>query len=498
MKNKLILSILCLYTLFAKSQSTLYQYYSYNFNSGYEKINPLLLGQNLFFTYLDMSISPSGPCIQKNDLDGNIIWKKVYAGMGNIQQYQAYNGNLIIAGETTSTSNSVTISNICIASVDTSNGTLNYFKSYVVPNCNMLTLSSSKILSNGDLLLGGNTFTNGPSTNCCRGYLGRFDPSNGNMIGQHFMQVLGENCTVKSIEQFNNSTLYLSGSYSVNNSYVAKLDNVVNPNAPVVKSINAQAHKVSKIGGNTLLLHKGGVMLKVDSSLNALPVNSSWRTYSFGSESFYENGKIYVMGGPKQLAIIDTAGSMNTTLSSYKYNVAGGGIFGDPYMVKNNSNLFIAYNYNQTAGPFSLLKTDLNGNMSCAVTETTAPTTFSLMMTTNACSVIPNTGSLTAITATVLNGLISNTTSCLVATDIKGNSFDDVGITVNYLKDGYNVRSKELISDLYVYDLSGREIQHFELSTSNYSFSLAEKPSGLYILSVKTIDGRLYRDKILK
>lgn len=483
-----------------KAQSTLHRLYSYptGFLNGYEKVHPLIFGNNLFYAYIDNSISPqSGPCLQKNNLDGTPIWKKVYTGLGDVQQIQQYNGRIILIGQTTIGTGTASIAHVYIAGIDTANGSINYLNEISVPNYYSAQINCSKVLSNGDVFIGGSVFMQ--SSICCRGYFARFNATTGALVNQQLLWMNGAaDCAVKSVEEYNNAHLFIAGTYSVTSNFSAKITNNATPLVMFAKSFNAQIDHVTKLSNNRLLFHTGGLMLKVDSTLTPTSGMSDWLSHSFGTKSHYYLGRLYVADGSKKLAIIDTTGNMQTSMFTYSYNVPGNNYFSSAYFTNNGSNLYITYDYSSTGGPFSLLKTNLNGNMSCAVTETISPSTFSVASSLLTYSLAPYTGTVGPTTPTIVNGAISFTTNCLTATGLINNVFENSTVLVNK-KDGvYTLQSDVILKEIEIYDISGRKVTSGVVNSQFYQFDLNNQASGIYILSVMDSNGNYKRFKLLK
>ncbi len=482
------------------SQSTFHKLYSYpsGFLNGYEKIHPVVFGNSLFYAYIDNSVSPqTGPCLQKNNLDGTPVWKKVYTGLGDVQQMQIYNDKILLIGQTTIGTGTSSIAHVFIASIDTSNGSINYLSEQSIPNYYSASINCSKVLSNGDVFIGGSAFMQ--SSICCRGYFARFNANTGALVYQQLLWMDGAaDCAVKSVEEFNNAHLIITGTYSVTSNFAAKITNNATPLVVFSKSFNAQIDHVTKLNSNRLLFHTGGLMLKVDSALNTTPAMTDWVSHSFGSKSYYFLGRLYVVDPSKRLAIIDTTGNMQTSMFTYTYNVPGNNYFSSAYFAGTGTNLYITYDYGSTGGPFSLLKTNLNGNMSCAVTETISPSTFAVASSILTYSLSAYTGTLGTTTPTIINGSVTYTTNCLTATGIINNVFDAATILINNSNAKYTVQSDMLLKEVQIMDISGRVIHSNTLNNQYYQIDLTNESNGIYILLVTDYNGNYKRFKLLK
>jgi hypothetical protein len=500
--KKLILSffsILLVNTFFG--QATLYRSYSYFGNSGLEEVHQVLGNKTIFFGYHAISGPDIGVIIQKNDLDGNPIWKKIVQGLDDISNVEMYNGNLIMVGQRAVFNNSVTTANVCIASIDTSNGNLNYFKAHAMPTYSAIALLCTKLLANGDILVGGSC----GASSVGYGYIGRFNASTGNLVYHESLLINGEACNVRSLEEYNNSSLFICGYYgnSTINYYAAKISNNATPVISTVRSFNDKTVNINKLNTNRLLIHSGGLMIKVDTNLVAVG-NGSWTTNNFNTgfstKSFYRNGKIYVTGagGLKQMAIVDTLGAMTNTLAACFYTTGGSSQIVSGYLQTNGTNLFITHATGANSAPFYLLKTDMNGNTSCSTVGYFTCSTQSFSSAVLNGSLSSTTGTLGTLSPTIVTGTISTTFNCFTATGISENTVFSNGVSVRYKTDGYTINSSEVIRSLAVIDINGRDVKHFESEGMELNFSLNEEPKGIYIVTITSANGNVCRKKIIK
>jgi len=486
MKNYLF----CLFAvscMIVSSQSTLHQNYSYptGFLNGFEKVYPAVYGNTLFYAYTDNSIAPDmAPCVQKNNLDGVPVWKKAYKGLGEALQLVPFNGKLLLIGQTTIGTGTSSVAHVFIASIDTSSGNMTYLSEHELPGFYSVSIEAAKIMSNGDLVISGSAFM--LSVSCCRGYLARFNSSNGNLIYQRLITIDSQlESPIKSIEEISNASMLISGSYGSSNSFVAKISNIASPSITDVKSYSYPPDKISKLSANVFLLHTGAAFLKIDTMLNAASIMPNWSTLSFGGISAYYNGKIYAVDFSKKLAVLDTAGAILNVITSHSYAVTGNNAFTTGYFTFNNSNMYMTYDFGSTGGPFSLFKTDLDGALgACAISQTVSVSSFANTSSSFSHSISVLTGTLGTTTPTMVNGAVSNTVYCLNNVGVKNSTNKTSDIRLFYSQDGPVVTGNTNLEKIEVMDISGKIV--YESAVNNTSFIIPPFAgvNGIYLLKI--------------
>lgn len=78
------------------------------------------------------------------------------------------------------------------------------------------------------------------------------------------------------------------------------------------------------------------------------------------------------------------------------------------------------------------------------------------------------------------------------------NSLSTINIFPNPFSDKINIRSNEIISSIELTDLNGRMIKKESNSSKNIQLKTSELSQGIYVLKIKTIDGKLFTRKIIK
>src|SRR5688572_11893215 len=129
--KKIFTLVFILTCFFSKAQTTLHKQYSLNYsNWGDCALNTLTYGAGLYFCYVEDSLMFGGSkqslTLQKNDLDGNMVWKKKYKlNYGSFIQPNkmvSLNGNLYIGGTYGAGG--------FLVSLDSTSGGVNFFNSY--------------------------------------------------------------------------------------------------------------------------------------------------------------------------------------------------------------------------------------------------------------------------------------------------------------------------------------------------------------------------------
>lgn len=479
--KKIITLTLSLLTLNLISQNRFIKHYSPS--EGYEqRISPFVspLQNTLFFEY--QNNSNSGSTIQKNDIDGNIIWSKTIPFFISKNSVM-HNGNLLICGTSFNFSSSTSL---YFASIDTVNGNINFVNEYqLVGNTGSnITISEMKVLSNGDaIMVGSGTFS--AST---RGYLCRASSTTGNLVYQKVLQET--NTKFYSVTEFSSYSLYLHGENNTQN-FQTKITNSSNPT--ILQTIHSLSSppfsaKISKLG-NKLLIHSQR-LFKLDTNLttNSFVTASIISNYGVTNSYYFNKKNIYLLG-QNSLILMDTIGALSTVNYANSYTGASNFI----NLTTDSLNIYMTGVGGITGAPFSLLKSAANGTMSCSspitpsFTSTTIPYTIGISL--NFTSVVSS--SVVPSFSVIVNTMNVSTMCASSSTNV--NDLISENTSISYSSNDYNYLINSLIPivEVEVIDITGRIISKEKINNTNqYSFSLKNFASSVYLLNI-TYDNHL-------
>ncbi len=489
---KKIFTLLFLVTcLFSKAQ-TLHKQYSLNYsNSSGCELRTLTYGGGLYFCYIEDSTAMGGSkqnmVLQKNDLNGNMLWKKcyklTYPSFIQTTKLVSIGANIFVGGTYGAGG--------FLTSLDTVNGSVNYFNYYPPYGAySQIQIKDIAVLNN-EIVAVGNAQA---STTGVYMYVLRANASTGATImsGTNFyndqrpmgvacynnaIYIIGTNTSYPFISKLriNGSgythvatRMYTSGLSVVStfekilcnssgmvvlgnannafaNNFIVKIDtNITASMSPLIArqaiSTNTQLHNMVLDGNNTLVCGYFGGMYGVarfDSNLNLLASN----TYSaFGSQSQiqYHNNYTYF-----------TTGQGNT--------------FSNITLVKGSTVGITACSFGQNP-PFTML----------TITNTVLTTSLTITNTVTALSPIP------------FNSNISYTTTCLT-TDVKVIASSEAPTKLLSGANQFEVVSETYdINEVSIFDLTGKLISRAtNLQQSNFKVDLNPQSKGLYFIQIK-------------
>ena len=489
--KKLFTLLFILACVVSKSQ-TLHKQYSLNYcNSGDCELRTLTYGGGLYFCYVEDSTAFGGSkqnlVLQKNDLNGNMLWKKCYklAYPTFIQPTKLVSlGSKIFVGGTYGAGGFLT-------SLDTTNGSVSYFNYYppygtysqiqikdiAVLNNEIVAVGEAQsstigvymyILranaSTGATIMSGTNFYNDqrPMGVACLNnaiYIVGSNTSypfitklriNGSGYTHVATRMYSTGVTVSSNFQkilCNNSTMVVMG--SVNNSafrnILVKIDtNITASTSPLIPKLSpsnaTQFQNMVLDGNNTLVSGYFNSMYGVarfDANLNLIAANT-YSTFGFMSQIQYTNNNTYFTV------------SQGNTMSNIK-------------LMKGSPVGVTACSFSQT--PNLTIVT---------ITNTVLTTSLTITNTVTPLSPIP------------YNSNVSYTTTCLT-TDVKVLSSADAETKLLSGSNQYEVVSETYdINEVSVFDLTGKLIsKSSHLQQSRFNVDLNSQSKGLYFIKVK-------------
>lgn len=498
--KRLVTSFLILVSFTSFAQSYIKQYSSSNI-SGTAKSN--VSNNRIYISYIEDSASVKVYLVlQKNDLAGNILWRKRYnnaffqspGASSEVVRVLNFNNSLIIGCNRSSNN----INGVAFLSIDTTAGSVNYFNVYTngspsdILNIYDCTMANSDVVAVGRQLSGaGNLF-----------YLLRFNASTGSIINNGF--------STFSTNQIGYGVCYLNGSvYSVgvmnNYPFLAKLKiNGASIIGVACKSFSTgfsssdsftriqatQSGSLSILGGN------GGInfsnqLLGGDTTLtsSAYAINGFQYPLIFQDIKSVGN-KTYAVSSittPTLLNAIhvftNATGPGSITVPGY-FNYAQGDV-----NIFNNQ----VFYQNTTFGSFTTFSPNIVRGDSLGVTPCSSP--FSPMLTaknytaTNSNIGVFATGSVSPTSAVVIPlNTILNTKCSSTVTSISESSSNYEWLSVMNMDGNYRIISTGNNFHSYtLMDVSGKILlEEKNINSTEVNIKLENYAKGLYYLTVNT------------
>lgn len=489
---KKLFTLLFIITCVITKAQTLHKQYSLNYcNSGDCDLRTLTYGGGLYFCYVEDSTawgaSKQNLVLQKNDLNGNMLWKKCYklTYPTYIQPTKLVSlGSKIFVGGTYSAGGFLT-------SLDTTNGSVSYFNYYppygtysqiqikdiavlnneivAVGNAQGSTLGVYMYIlranaTTGATIMSGTNFYNDQrpmgvacinngiyivGTNTSYPFITKLRINGSGYTHVATRMYTGGFTVVSTFEKIvcNNSGMVVMGSANnaTGKNFLVKIDtNITAAAGPLVAkqaiTTSTQFHNMVLDGNNTLVSGYFNNMYGVarfDSNLNLLASNT-YSTFGFQSQIQYHNNNTY-------------------------FTVAQGNTGSNIKLMKGTNVGVTVCSFSQNPA-FTLL----------TVTNTVLTTSLTI------------TNTVTPLLNTPYNSNISYTTTCLT-TDVKVISAADAETKLLSGFNQYEVVSESSdINEVGVFDLTGKLIQHNRnLQQNNFKVDLNAHSKGLYFIKIK-------------
>jgi hypothetical protein len=162
------------------------------------------------------------------------------------------------------------------------------------------------------------------------------------------------------------------------------------------------------------------------------------------------------------------------------------------YSIKTNS---FGINWNKSL----LVRSDTNFVDPCNTstipilfTPTTIPSVN--VFTINVTQITPT---VSIVNYTVISNVVTDSTYCTTTTDLTSNLISKPNLDVKYQDRNINLESTNVMKEVTVYDLYGREVKKVELNAQNFEIPYSSQPPGVYFVQVFYTDNSFSRVKIL-
>lgn len=480
---------------------TLHKQYNINYcGSGTCHQTTIIHGGRYYVAFLeDSSAFPGNKLnltLMKNDLNGNVIWKRTYqfattyTASAAPRKILASGPNIYIGGNLLESAGQYPY----IASLDTTNGNVNYFNKYTSSfSSTDIKINDLTLLNNGDIMAVGRIMNATNKFFYCLRVVGNTGTIVNNGMSTFYMDQ-----EAFGVCQFSNSSIFIvgqRGSYP----FIAKLNNNSALTPVGSYTINASAmpasssfNQIIKSGNNLVVMGAAGgssqnnFLARLDSNVT-MSVTSPYVLNMFTGNSFLPTS--ITTKGTMIMASGVTAGGNSVLFLNPFLNYSYGKAYGstgsmDHSLLFNNNYSYLTTGTWNTGSNLRLYKGDSAAYTSCA---TNPSPTFSLLTVTYTVGQIGvfTTGSITPITPQISNKPITPITTCLT-TDINSLIENLAEIKLSTFNDAFVFGSSlQAISEVQIYDINGKLISdEANLKTNEYRFETTVLPSGIYLARV--------------
>lgn len=482
--KKLLCIISALFTLHASSQIAVT--YSASQAVSQEALN-IPLGNSLFYVYQSQGLT-----FQKNNLNGQpVLIKKFPNAAITVKHLLSKNGLLYVIG--TSATGGPSSANIpALFVVDTMNFTLQLSTSYnlTFPNIAWVDINDAKFLNSNNIIMAGSIHSY--SVNNTVAWAMEINPTaNGMVINTNTLTVGTSTANAfHSFTEISNSSIIFSGSYANPYGFLAKATRSAGNltfnslyQTSVGGGILNSFSNPKKIIINNYLNNGSDAIIKLDTNLALLSTISQNGIIRIGSNFFtphrikVANNMLYRVEG-KVLDILDTG---LISVATRSYNVINPMSFNNINIT--NSNVYmLGYTMYDVLG---LVKTDLQGNLSCS---NAIPYTNSIFQTNggqttfNANTILTSQNSAAPISQ---SATIVYTVTCGSITSLNDNLIKNNHV-ISYLDGDCFVKSNSSIQSTELYDVTGKLIKqlHYLNNEQEIKINLKDITSGIYLLKV--------------
>lgn len=502
---KKIFTALFVLALISLKAQTLHKQYNLNYcMMGDCNFSSLTLGGGLYYCYVDDSMMVSGKqhlMLQKNDLNGNLIWKRAYklAPGTPVQPVKMItNGTNIYIGGTYGNDGFLT-------SIDTVAGNFNYFRTY--PPYSPLTsikINDLSILNNNEIVMVGAA---SQSTVGVYMYVLRAQISNGMMVtsGNNInndQRAMAVCCLNNAIYVVGSSSSYpfISKIRINGSSYMFIGSRIFNGGVTVASNFNKilANNNTMVVMGSVNNSPSNNIIAKLDTNIvsttgpiiarHAISSGTQFQDMTLNGSNAIASG---YYGGMHGLAVFDI--NLNQ-LACNTYST-----FGIKSDIKfRNNNTYYSLATGNTMSNIKLMKGNSFGVTACSFTQT--PTISFLTMTGTITPMnLTMSGTVTSQNPMTYTATLTPTTTCLTTNVNHLNNYEkEIKLLSNENKFELATSQSE-IAEVIVYDLTGKVIsENSQVNKFNYHVDLNPQTAGLYFINVKLINDQTKTFKVIK
>lgn len=498
MKKNLYLFLLILLSLYVNAQ-TLHKQYSINYcGTGYCHQTTVIHGNRYYIAFVEDTALFAGNkhhlTVMKNDLNGNVLWKRTYQFSGSYtataapRKILAAGPNLYIGGNLQESTGQYPF----IASIDTTNGNVNYFNRYTSSfSSTDIKINDLTLLNNGDVLAVGRIMNGVNKFFYCLRVAGTTGTIINNGMSTYYMDQ-----EATSVCQFSNGSIAIAGikgstpfiSKLMNNSGLFPMGSYLLNSMPASSTITQiiKSGNYLVIMGSTNGTGQNNFIARIDSTINS-SVGSPYILNVYPGGNFIPT-YLYQRGSQVMVSGITSGGNsvlfFNAALAFQSGYAYGSTASLDHSLQYYNGKTYLTTGTWNTGSNLRLYKGDSTAFTSCA---TLAAPNFSLLTVTYQVGQIGvfSNGSLSPITPLLYYKSITPVTTCLSTGMENISSLSEVELFST--PDAYIINSPmQTISELLIYDMSGKLLEHrVNIKSAQERINLQPFNSGIYLVKVK-------------
>ena len=479
---------------------TLHKQYPINYcGTGYCHQSTIIHGGRYYIAYVEdtlaMPMNKLNLTVLKNDENGNVIWKRTirfsgsYTATAAPRKILASGPNLYIGGNLHEFSSAYPF----IASIDTTNGNINYFNKYTTSfTSNDVIINDLTLLNNGDVMAVGRIGSGFQKFLYCL----RVNGASGAIVNNG-MSTFYSDQEAFSVCQLSNSSIFIVGQRGLM-PFIAKLTNnsalapgfQYNINGGVPSTTNFT--QIIKAGNKLMLMGtstgtgQNNFIAQFDTTLNGT-IGSPYTIYVYTMNSFLPT-YLYYNGSQTLVSGVSSGGNSllfyNSSLAysgGYSYGSTGSMDHSIQYY---NNNSYLTTGTYMTGGSLSLYKGNSAGLTICTNTVNPSYILNTLTYTLGQIGVFSN-GNLTSLSPSVAYTPINPVTTC-ISTNVNelSENLADVKLYTNH--ESYVFHSGiESILSVEVYDINGKLIsKEVNINSNDYQFFTSGLNSGVYLAKV--------------
>lgn len=482
------------------SAQTLHKQYPINYcGTGYCHQTTIIHGGRYYVAFVEDSSAFPGNNVNltllKNDLNGNVIWKRTYqfattyTATAAPRKIVASGANLYIGGNLVEAAGQYPF----ITSIDTTNGNVNYFNKYASSfSSTDIKINDLALLNNGDVMAVGRIMSGVNKFFYALRVVG-----NTGAIVNNGMSTYYTDQEAFGICQFNNSSIFIVGQRGLY-PFIAKLNNnsALTPVGAYTISTGGMPpsstfNQIIKSGNYLVVMGAMGgssqnnFISKIDTNVNT-SASSVYVLQVFTGNTFIPT--YIVPKGSMVMASGVTAGGNSVLFFDYFGNYSYGKAYGstgsmDHSLLFNNNHTYLTTGTWNTGSNLRLYKGDSAAYTSCATNPSFTYSVLSVPYSVGQIGVFTS-GSITSVTPQISNKPITPITTCL-STGVE-EIVELAGVQLLTAPDKFILQSNlHSIHEIIIYDMNGRIIEsRLKLNSNQEEINAVHLAQGMYLAKV--------------
>ncbi len=499
MKKHSPIYILVILTNFLIGQ-TQHKLYNTNYcGTGYCNQTTVIHANRHYIAYIEDTlttpINKPNLVVMKNDLNGNVLWKKTYQFYGSYtatatpRKILASGSRIYIGGNLYEPTGNYPF----IASIDTTSGNLIYLNRYTNSfTSNDIKINDLTLLNNGDIMAVGRIAAATNKYFYCLRVVG----ATGSIINNG-MSTFYNDQEAFGICQFSNSSIFVVGQRG-GYPFIAKLSNTANflpscqYNVSGILPVTSSFNKIIKSGnyltvmGNSSSSIQNDMLGRIDSTISNTFV-TPYILNIFTGNTFVPLD--IAMKGSQLMASGITPSGNSVLFFTPFISFTNGKSYGSSLSLNhslhfNYPSIYLTTGTWNAGSNLRLYKTDSIANTACAANVTPTYSVLTVNYSIGQIGIFTS-GSLTPVTPGTYTNLINPVTTCLATevTDLS-NAVEDIQLLTQF--NAYTFSSPLTpIENIEVYDINGKLIYDSHIIHSNsHTFDISHLNSGLYFARI--------------